>query len=754
MSDPTVISATRIDQWWIPKATNLLVVLYASVMVSGLPPFPDALSLLVLSFLTILGIASFGHLLNDWNDIASDIRAGKRNRMAGLRPRARWLLLLAALAIGLLPWTVLPMTALSAQLLVLEFGLFVAYSVPPVRLKERGLWAALADGAYACAIPGVLASYTVFLSAGRTMTVALFAALFVWQLSLGVRHYLNHLAIDRGNDMASGTPTLATVRGNRFIHAVVRRLVLPLEFLAFIGFLLIVDRPVLLAAVVVAFLLLSAVNIVLTLGRKYPLIVYRFSTSNLDRVYQGFLPLALLVLLIVEDWRFTWLLLLHLLPYGISWYRSSGGSWRIADMPVINSVVGLPLTILRRVGAATGRIDGPVSKSPASERGPHDPAPVGRQSIAVANINKRKYTETFVNETVGRLDFDVHYIYGSELPRFDDDDRHFLSNWPSLQLLIRWLESALRLEKDRFLRSSIANYLQARRVQLVLAQFGPVGVEMLPITRDIGIPLIVNFHGYDVFHRELLERYADSYERLFREADRIIGVSDQMLQRLRELGAPPDKLVHLPAYVDLDRFPFVDRSATGPRFLAVGRFAETKSPHLTILAFQRVAEEIDDATLTLVGKGGGGELFEACVILVKALGLEDRVEFTGVLSHDRVAEEMCKARVFVQHSVTTPEQGDMEGKPVAIMEAMASGMPVVATRHSGIVELIDDGVNGLLVDEYDVQAMADRMLMLARDDEQAQRLGRNASRSIHEHPLVSNHLSILEGMIRDSIARN
>jgi colanic acid/amylovoran biosynthesis glycosyltransferase len=88
------------------------------------------------------------------------------------------------------------------------------------------------------------------------------------------------------------------------------------------------------------------------------------------------------------------------------------------------------------------------------------------------------------------------------------------------------------------------------------------------------------------------------------------------------------------------------------------------------------------------------------------------------------------------------------------MEAMASGMPVVATRHSGIVELIDDGVNGLLVDEYDVQAMADRMLMLARDDEQAQRLGRNASRSIHEHPLVSNHLSILEGMIRDSIARN
>ena len=154
----------------------------------------------------------------------------------------------------------------------------------------------------------------------------------------------------------------------------------------------------------------------------------------------------------------------------------------------------------------------------------------------------------------------------------------------------------------------------------------------------------------------------------------------------------------------------------------------------------------------MVGKGGGGELFEACVILVRALGLSDRVECKGVLSHEEVALEMRQARVFVQHSVTTPENGDMEGKPVAVMEAMASGLPVVTTRHSGLTELIEDDVTGVLVDEFDVAAMADAMIRLAQDDDLVRRIGRAASTAIHEDPLISRHVEILEGIIDDCIA--
>jgi len=94
----------------------------------------------------------------------------------------------------------------------------------------------------------------------------------------------------------------------------------------------------------------------------------------------------------------------------------------------------------------------------------------------------------------------------------------------------------------------------------------------------------------------------------------------------------------------------------------------------------------------------------------------------------------------------------MEGKPVALMEAMASGLAVVATRHSGIVELIESEVTGLLVDEFDIEGMAEAMIRVARDDDLVRRLGRNASQAIHAHPLISRHTEILENIIDASIA--
>ena len=145
-------------------------------------------------------------------------------------------------------------------------------------------------------------------------------------------------------------------------------------------------------------------------------------------------------------------------------------------------------------------------------------------------------------------------------------------------------------------------------------------------------------------------------------------------------------------------------------------------------------------------------MFEACLILTKALGLENRVEFKGTLGHEEVAREMRRARVFIQHSVTTPEHGDMEGKPVAVMEAMASGLPVVSTRHSGIVELIEHEITGLLVAEYDIGAMAAAMIRLAQDDDLVRQIGQKASVFIHHHPLISRHVEILEEIIDSGIA--
>src|ERR1017187_829454 len=120
---------------------------------------------------------------------------------------------------------------------------------------------------------------------------------------------------------------------------------------------------------------------------------------------------------------------------------------------------------------------------------------------------------------------------------------------------------------------------------------------------------------------------------------------------------------------------------------------------------------------------GDGPLLNPCRQLVQALGLQGVIEFMGPQVPDVVAARMRKARAFVQHSVRAMN-GDSEGTPVAVIEAQASGLPVVATRHAGIRDVVLDGDTGVLVDELDLDGMAEGMIRLVRDSEVAGRMGR------------------------------
>jgi glycosyltransferase involved in cell wall biosynthesis len=704
-------------------------------MFMGSLPLSKSLSLFVASLITIFGIGCFGHFINDWCDIEVDKKAGKENRFAAFASWQRVAIVAGALILALLPWLFLPFDRSSIVLLVLEFLLLLSYAIPPLRLKERTFLAVIADAAYAYAIPAVLAAHTFFLATEGLYDSTFIITLFAWQLLLGIRHFLNHVALDRLNDLASHTLTVATINGNYYVHRLIRNLILPLEVLSFSAFLGNFSRynAVLVVVCVVLFIVLSSFTVIIAIGRDYSFFSYRFSSIFLDTYYQSILPFIPLLFLIFLDARFLILLAVHLLLF----YNGFG-----------KVVVGLPVYLAsnvlpKRVANTDNEVTTVSSPIPAK-----DPS---RLNIAVVNINKAKYTETFIDESIHRLNYNIYYLHGDTLPTHDDQTRHFLSNLHFLHAWASFLESLLGLGNKHFLKRSITAYLQARNIRLVLAEFGPVGAQMLPLTREVGIPLIVYFHGYDVFHKPTWKTHSSDYQALFQEAEKIVVVSTLMRERLIESGAPCEKLVHLPAFVNLELFSCRDHSTLPPRFVAVGRFAETKSPHLTILAFRKVVDVVPEATLSMIGKAGGGELFEACLILVRALGLEDKVLFKGVVSHDAVAEELRNARVFVQHSVTTPENQDMEGKPVAIMEAMASGMPVIATRHSGIPELITDGVDGLLVEEYDVEAMAQAMIRVARNDELVQMLGRNASERIRSDSLIRDHVQILEGVIEECL---
>ena len=154
-------------------------------------------------------------------------------------------------------------------------------------------------------------------------------------------------------------------------------------------------------------------------------------------------------------------------------------------------------------------------------------------------------------------------------------------------LLFLWEDNIgtppLRLTKYFFKR-----FLIQRDIKLVLAEFGPTGVAVTEACKEVGIPLIVIFHGYDAFHKKILNIYNEDYHRLFDYSSVIIGVSNDLCEKLLKLGAPKEKIKYLPCGVNTEHFNYSDHSENGPVFLAVGRFTETKSPHITILAFNEI----------------------------------------------------------------------------------------------------------------------------------------------------------------------
>lgn len=283
------------------------------------------------------------------------------------------------------------------------------------------------------------------------------------------------------------------------------------------------------------------------------------------------------------------------------------------------------------------------------------------------------------------------------------------------------------LLRDGLGGESTAAYLRAfrrHRVEAVLAEYGTTGVFVMDACRQLGLPLIVHFHGYDASVRSLLDENAAAYREMFRRAVAIIAVSQAMRHKLMSLGAPPAKLHVIPCGVDCATFDSSDPACAPPVLLAVGRFIEKKAPHITIEAFSKAHRVVPEARLRMVGDG---PLLDDCRSLAKTLGIADAVTFLGAQSHAVVQQEMRGARCFVQHSVEAAN-GDCEGLPVAILEASASGLPVVSTRHAGIPDVVVDGETGFLVDERDADAMAGRMIRLLREAPLARKLGEAARR--------------------------
>ncbi len=243
--------------------------------------------------------------------------------------------------------------------------------------------------------------------------------------------------------------------------------------------------------------------------------------------------------------------------------------------------------------------------------------------------------------------------------------------------------------------------------------FGHTGVHLLPFIERWDKPCVVSFHGADVAMKTDIRDYGAKLKSLFEAVPLVFARSRSLADRLITLGCDPDKLRICRSGLPLKAFPYLRREAPVDgrwRFLQACRLIPKKGVATTLCAFAIFQKEFPNAELRIAGKGPlQGHLEE----LAEELGIAAKVHFHGFLSQQELMDLYATSHLFIHPSETPPDQ-NQEGIPNSILEAMSTGLAVLATRHGGIPEAVEHGRGGLLVEERDFEALAGAMKEVAR----------------------------------------
>ncbi len=276
-------------------------------------------------------------------------------------------------------------------------------------------------------------------------------------------------------------------------------------------------------------------------------------------------------------------------------------------------------------------------------------------------------------------------------------------------------------------------FLNKQPYDIIHCHFGRNGLRGL-LLRDIGAirgKLIVSFHGFDI--SQYLQKYGDRiYEPMFEAGNLFLPISEHWKQRLIELGCNKDKIVVHRMGIDCGKFSFIPRGrqpSDRVQIVTIARLVEKKGVEYGIQAVAKLAKVNPKIEYNIVGDG---PLREDLQQLIQELEVSDTVKLLGWKQQQEILEILNQAHILLAPSVTSKD-GDREGIPVTLMEAMAKGLPVVSTQHSGIPELIENGVSGFLVPERDVDALAEKLGYLIERPEVWPDMGRAGRAYVEEH---------------------
>lgn len=361
--------------------------------------------------------------------------------------------------------------------------------------------------------------------------------------------------------------------------------------------------------------------------------------------------------------------------------------------------------------------------------------------LQLAILTNKPYDncETFVKAHIDKLPFAVKHYFGAKFPY------SVPRPIPHTDLLSRVRRRILKPKPVSDV-SIFVEDLKKRNVQVVLAEYGTVGADVLPAIEALQIPLVVHFHGHDAVRHSVLDMYSKKYEAMFAYPKlTVISVSHEMTKRLVQNGCPAEKIQYN-TYGPADAFLDIQPSYDTQQFISIGRFVEKKAPHLLLLAFQKVLAVVPEATLVYAGDG---PLLDSSKDLVQALQMEQSVSFPEHIQPKLYREYLTHSLAYVQHSIEA-QDGDMEGTPVSILEASGAGLAIVSTEHAGIPDVIVHDETGLLGPERNIEIMAANMISILQDSEKAALMGKAGKKRISRSYTQRKHIDGLAAIIKNT----
>ena len=288
-------------------------------------------------------------------------------------------------------------------------------------------------------------------------------------------------------------------------------------------------------------------------------------------------------------------------------------------------------------------------------------------------------------------------------------------------------------------------FLEKGPFDIVHCQFGTLGPFAVWLSQisQTKCKLVTSIRGYDV--TLFMKKHPEAYRALFDKGDLFVPVCEFLKELLVELGCEEKKIVVHYSGIDCSKFNYVQKHRVlgePVKVLTIARLVEKKGVAFAIEAVSRLLSKGEQIEYTVVGDG---VLRESLQRLIEDMGIERQVRLVGSKTHEEVKMLLEESHVLIAPSLTA-DSGDQEGIPNVIKEAMATGLPVISTLHSGIPELVTDGVSGLLVPERDAASIADALANLIRHPDVCEEMGQ-AGRKQVEQKFDTNSLSKkLEGL--------